>query len=162
MGARQVLCARNAERLELVAREVAALGGEVRCVSGDVTQSATHEACVAAASEAFGGLDGAFNNAGMVGPMAPLADIAAEDFAAVVSANLAAAHHAVRAQVPAMLASGGGALVFTSSFVGNSVGLPGMGAYASAKAGLAGLVKSLAADYAHMGNSGQCPAARRD
>ena len=50
-----------------------------------------------------------------------------------------------------MLDSGGGSLVFTSSFVGNSVGLPGMGAYGAAKAGLGGLAKALAADYAHRG-----------
>ncbi len=46
-----------------------------------------------------------------------------------------------------MLSRDGGAIVFTSSFVGTSVGLPGMGAYAAAKAGLMGLVKSIAADY---------------
>ena len=50
-----------------------------------------------------------------------------------------------------MLARGGGAIVFTSSFVGTSVGLPGMGAYAAAKAGLMGLVKGIAADYAARG-----------
>ena len=150
-GARLILCARNAERLAAVAEEVSSLGGEARCVSGDVALATTHEACIAAAQDAFGGLDGAFNNVGLVGPMAPLADIAAADFAEVLAVNLIAAHHAVRAQVPAMLAGEGGALVFTSSFVGNSVALPGMGAYASAKAGLTGFVKSLAADYAHMG-----------
>lgn len=45
-------------------------------------------------------------------------------------------------------AQGAGALVFTGSFVGNSVGLPGMGAYAAAKAGLMGLVRAITADYA--------------
>lgn len=50
-----------------------------------------------------------------------------------------------------MLEQGAGALVFTSSFVGNSVGLPGMGAYAAAKAGLMGLVRGIAADYGAAG-----------
>jgi NAD(P)-dependent dehydrogenase (short-subunit alcohol dehydrogenase family) len=50
-----------------------------------------------------------------------------------------------------MLEHGGGALIFTASFVGNSVGLPGMAAYAAAKAGLIGLVKGLTADYGALG-----------
>ncbi len=50
-----------------------------------------------------------------------------------------------------MLARGGGAIVFTSSFVGTSVGLPGMAAYGAAKAALMGLVKGLTADYAVKG-----------
>jgi NAD(P)-dependent dehydrogenase (short-subunit alcohol dehydrogenase family) len=50
-----------------------------------------------------------------------------------------------------MLERGGGALIFTSSFVGTSVGLPGMAVYAAAKAGLMGLVKGITADDAAMG-----------
>jgi NAD(P)-dependent dehydrogenase (short-subunit alcohol dehydrogenase family) len=50
-----------------------------------------------------------------------------------------------------MIEQGGGALVFTSSFVGNSVGLPGMGPYGAAKAGLMGLVRGITADYAAAG-----------
>ena len=150
-GARQVLAGRDPQRLDNVAAEIAMLGGQAQIVRGDVADGALHEACVESALKEFGRLDGAFNNAGMAGPLAPLAEIPAADFAQVVCVNLLAAHLAVRVQVPAMLDSGGGSLVFTSSFVGNSVGLPGMGAYASAKAGLTGLVKSLAADYAHQG-----------
>ncbi|WP_426265331.1 SDR family oxidoreductase [Sphingomonas sp. PWP1-2] len=53
--------------------------------------------------------------------------------------------------MPAMLEQGAGAIVFTGSFVGNSVGLPGMSAYATAKAGLMGLVRGIAADYGAVG-----------
>ncbi len=150
-GARLVLNARNGERLDAVCAEVAAMGGEAQSVMGDIADAATHKACVAAAMDAYGALDGAFNNAAMVGPMAPLAEVAPADFVEFVRTNLCSAHLAVHAQVPAMLKSGGGALVFTSSFVGNSCGLPAMGAYATSKVGLSGIVKSLAADYAHMG-----------
>ena len=50
-----------------------------------------------------------------------------------------------------MLERGGGSLIFTGSFVGNSVALPGMGAYGTAKAALGGLAKAITADYAHRG-----------
>ena len=63
-----------------------------------------------------------------------------------------AAFLAAQAQVPAIAARGGGAIVFTSSFVGfSNAGLPGMGAYAASKAGINGLVQSLAADHAAQG-----------
>lgn len=92
-------------------------------------------------------MDVAFNNAGLVGAMKPLAQISPVEWGAVIATNLTAAFLGARAQIPAMLACGGGSLIFTGSFVGNSVGLPGMAAYAAAKAGLAGLVKGLTADY---------------
>jgi NAD(P)-dependent dehydrogenase (short-subunit alcohol dehydrogenase family) len=50
-----------------------------------------------------------------------------------------------------MLQAGGGSIIFTSSFVGTSVGLPGMAVYAAAKAGLMGLVKGITADYGSQG-----------
>ena len=56
-----------------------------------------------------------------------------------------------RSQIPAMLARGGGAMVFTSSFVGTSCALPNMGAYGCAKAVLSALAKSITADYAAQG-----------
>jgi len=150
-GARLVLVARGAERLENVTRGIAEAGGSALACAGDVTASETNDRAVAMALEAYGRLDGAFNNAGTVGAIRPLAELGREDWDEVLSGNLTSAFLAARAQVPAMLAGGGGSLVFTGSFVGNSVGLPGMGAYAAAKAGLRGLVKALAADYAHCG-----------
>ena len=50
-----------------------------------------------------------------------------------------------------MLERGGGSLIFTSSFVGHTAGMPGMAAYAAAKAGLIGLTKALAAEYGPRG-----------
>jgi NAD(P)-dependent dehydrogenase (short-subunit alcohol dehydrogenase family) len=106
---------------------------------------------VEAALGSYGRLDGALNNAGAVGAIKPLAELSLDEWDEALSVNLTSGFLAARAQVPAMLASGGGSVVFTGTFVGMSVGLPGMGAYASAKAGLSGLVKSITADYAHLG-----------
>ena len=147
-GASLVLVARRLDRLEQLAGEIGGTG--VVTVAGDVTDPETHNRAVAA-SQRFGGLDIAINNAGLVGAVRPLADLSLEEWSEVIAVNLTAAFLGVKAQIPAMLAKGGGALVFTGSFVGVSTGLPGMGAYASAKAGLLGLVKSIAADYSAQG-----------
>jgi len=95
----------------------------------------------------FGGLDIAVNNAGAVGPFKPLADVTLAEWQDTLAANLTSAFLAARAQIPAMLERGAGALVFVSTFVGTSVGIPGMGAYAASKAGIMGLVKGITADY---------------
>ncbi|WP_294252597.1 SDR family oxidoreductase [uncultured Sphingomonas sp.] len=150
-GASLILVARRQDRLDSVAAAIEAAGGRAITVAGDVTDMATHEAAVAAARARFGGLHIGFNNAGVVGAMQPLATIDPADWSAVLATNLTAAFLGARAQIPAMLASGGGALVFTGSFVGASVGLPGMSAYAAAKAGLLGLVRGITADYGAAG-----------
>src|SRR3546814_980662 len=67
----------------------------------------------------------------------------------VISVNLTSAFLAAKAQIPAMKKRGKGSIVFTSSFVGfSNGGMPGMGAYAASKAGLLGLVQSLASEHA--------------
>jgi NAD(P)-dependent dehydrogenase (short-subunit alcohol dehydrogenase family) len=150
-GARLVLVARSVDRLDALCAEIRDAGGEAVSSHGDVTEAETHKAAVNRARSEYGGLDVAFNNAGLVGPVAPLAEITADQWELIIATNLTAACMATCAQVPAMLERGGGSLIFTSTFVGNSVGMPGMGAYGTAKAGLGGLVKSITADYAHRG-----------
>jgi NAD(P)-dependent dehydrogenase (short-subunit alcohol dehydrogenase family) len=151
-GACVVLNARGAEALETVAEEIRQAGGQAAVVPGDVTLAETHARLAETALEQFGRLDIAINNAGTVGQIAPLAELDPNSWHAVLSGNLTSAFLAARAQIPALLASGGGgAIVFVSSFVGTSVGLPGMAAYGAAKAGLMGLVKGITADYAAAG-----------
>jgi NAD(P)-dependent dehydrogenase (short-subunit alcohol dehydrogenase family) len=150
-GASLVLVARRQERLDAVAEEIKDQGGRAVAIAGDVTDEHTHAEAVTAACTTFGGLHIALNNAGLVGAMAPLAEIEPRQWSEVLAVNLTAAFLGARSQIPAMLEYGGGALVFTGSFVGNSVGLPGMGAYGAAKAGLLGLVRGITADYAANG-----------
>lgn len=150
-GANLILIARGAEGLSKVAREIENVGGKAVCHAGDVSLPETHRAAVEQALATFGRLDIAFNNVGYVGPVQPLAQIALYDWQQVVTTNLTSAFLAAAAQLPPMIEQGGGSLIFTGSFVGNSVGLPGMSAYGAAKAGLTGLVKGITADYAHLG-----------
>lgn len=146
-GAAVVLVARRQDPLDQLARYIEERGGRALAIAGDVTEERTHEEAVVAAQSTFGGLNIAFNNAGLVGAMQPLAELEPREWSEVLAVNLTAAFLGARAQIPAMLEQGAGALVFTGSFVGNSSGLPGMGAYAAAKAGLMGLVRGIAADY---------------
>ncbi len=150
-GAKVVATARRAAELDVLAKEIGTAGGQAIAVAGDLTDPRTHQAVVEAAESHFGGLDIAFNNAGIVGRAAPLEELTPDEWDAVIRTNLTAAFLGARVQVPAMRRRGAGAIVFTSSFVGTSVGLPGMAAYGAAKAGLAGLAKGLTADYAAEG-----------
>lgn len=150
-GASVVLVARREQPLKLIVEEIRDGGGDAVAVAGDVKEARTHEEAVAAAQATFGGLHIAFNNAGLVGAMRPLTEIEPEQWADVLAVNLTAAFLGARVQIPAMLEGGGGALIFTGSFVGNSVGLPGMSPYGVAKAGLMGLVRGITADYAATG-----------
>ncbi|SMO60322.1 SDR family oxidoreductase [Paracoccus laeviglucosivorans] len=150
-GAALVLNARRGERLERVAQDIRAAGARVQVITGDVADAQTHAALVDAALQNFGRLDIAVNNAGTVGPLMPLAQIQPQDWQQVITVNLTAAYLGARSQIPAMLGQGGGALIFVSSFVGTSAGIPGMAAYGASKAGLMGLVKGIAADYGAQG-----------
>lgn len=146
-GASVVLNARRKTALEDVAWRIHEAGGRAHLVVGDVNSADTQRELVEAAVNVFGGLDIAFNNAGTVGAVKPLAEISPEEWLQTITTNLTAAFLGSRHQIPAMLQRGGGSIIFTSSFVGTSVGLPGLGAYAAAKAGLMGLVKGIVADY---------------
>lgn len=146
-GAKLVLGARRAGLLEEIAEEISAKGGEAAFLAGNVEDSAYAEALVTLAQERFGGLDGAFNNAGITGDMGPVPEMAESNWHKVIAVNLDSGFYAARHQIPALRKRGGGSIVFTSSFVGQGIGLPGMAAYAAAKAGLVGMTQVLAAEH---------------
>lgn len=151
-GANVVLGARRSVELEALAGSINRGNGRAVYLSGDVKDKGYADALVDLATKEFGGLHGAFNNAGIVGEMGPIPDMGLANWSDVISVNLTAAFLAAKAQIPAMIKQGGGSIVFTSSFVGfSNGGMPGMGAYAASKAGLIGLVQSLASDHAAEG-----------
>lgn len=148
-GARVVLGARRSTELEALVARINQSNGRAVFLAGDVKDAGYAKALVELALTEFDGLDGAFNNAGVVGSMESVSNMGIDNWNDVLSVNLTAAFFAAKAQIPAMKKRGGGSIVFTSSFVGYSnAGLPGMGAYAASKAGLIGLTQSLAADHA--------------
>ena len=150
-GARIVAAARRQADLDALTAAIAEDGGEAVALAGDVNDEAYARALVELAQGRFGGLDIAFNNAGAVGPMGPVPDMPRQTWENVLDTNLTGAFLAAKHQIPALLARGSGSLIFTSSFVGVTAGMPGMAAYAAAKAGLVGLTQVLAAEYGREG-----------
>lgn len=146
-GARLVLGARRRDRLEVLAEEIRSAGGQAVVVPGDVADEAYAAELVETSKREFGGVDAAFNNAGITGELGPIPEMETSNWRDVLNINLDSAFFASKYQIPAMKACGGGSIVFTSSFVGHTIGLPGMGAYAAAKAGIIGLTQVLAAEH---------------
>lgn len=150
-GASVVATARRQAELDNLIAAIESDGGRAVALAGDVTDPALADRLVETALERFGGLDIAVNNAGIVGALAPIHDITPARWRETLDVNLTSAFLMARAQIPAMLARGGGSLVFVSSFVGHTAGLPGMADYAASKAGLIGLTQVLAASYGAQG-----------
>ena len=150
-GARLVLSGRRTGALATLCAEIAATGGEAEAVPGDVRDEEVACALVRTAEERFGGLDMAFNNAGIVGDMGPVEDLSLDAWRTLVDTNVTGAFLGARHQIPALRRRGGGALLFTSSFVGVGAGMPGMAAYAATKAALVGLVQGLAVEHGEAG-----------
>ena len=148
-GANVVLGARRKPELESVAEKINQSNGHAVSLVGDVKDPDYAQALVDLAVAEFGSLDGAFNNAGMMGEMGPVTEMDFTTWQDVITTNLTGAFLSAKAQIPALTKNGGGALVFTSSFVGvSNGGMPGMAAYAASKAGLNGFVQSIASDHA--------------
>jgi NAD(P)-dependent dehydrogenase (short-subunit alcohol dehydrogenase family) len=150
-GAKVVATARRQDKLDALVAEIEAGGGEAIAIAGDVRDEGLAKAVVVAAVDRFGGLDIAFNNAGATGEMAPIAEMSTAGWRDTLDTNLTSAFLGAKYQVPAMLERGGGSLIFTSTFVGYSAGMPGMSAYAASKAGLIGLTQVLASELGMKG-----------
>lgn len=150
-GARLVVTARRQAELDALVAEIAAEGGDAVAVAGDVRDETLAKAVVDTAVHRFGGLDIAFNNAGTIGEMGPVPELSLGGWRDTIDTNLTSAFLAAKHQLPAMIARGGGSLVFTSTFVGYTVGFPGMAAYAASKAGMIGLVQVIAAEFGPRG-----------
>lgn len=149
-GAKVVVAARRKSELDALVAEIAKAGGHAVAVAGDVRDEALAKALVDAAVGRYGGLDIAFNNAGAIGEMGPVPDLSLTGWRDTLETNLTSAFLGAKYQIPAMIARGGGSLIFTSTFVGYTVGMPGM-AYAASKAGLIGLTQVLAAEFGAKG-----------
>jgi NAD(P)-dependent dehydrogenase (short-subunit alcohol dehydrogenase family) len=134
------------------AEETAALAGEATAVQGDVTVASDLEGAVAVAVERYGGLDWAVNNAGItLHKKLRAAEITEDEWRRVIDVNLTGVFLGMRAELPAMLERGGGAIVNVSSVAGLVGSSAADAAYSAAKHGIIGLTKTAALDYATLG-----------
>jgi NAD(P)-dependent dehydrogenase (short-subunit alcohol dehydrogenase family) len=148
-GAAVLVADLSANAAEQVTREITEAGGTARPFVADVSDLDGVAAMVAAAAE-LGPLRVAVNNAGIGGVALPVGEVPVEDWRRVIEVNLNAVFYCMRAELPAMVAAGGGSIVNMTSVLG-SVGFVGSGAYVSAKHGVVGLTKAAALEYAHAG-----------
>ncbi len=149
-GAAVVLAARDTAALASVADGIETRGGRALAVAADVTDADSMRRLVDRAVATFGRLDAAFNNA-TAGPLpAPLADIDPDEFDLGIATNVRGTFLGMKFQIPAMLASGGGAIVNMASIAGVN-GTANLAAYVAGKAGIIGLTKVAALDYADQG-----------
>lgn len=150
-GASVIVAARRAHELNELVAEIHRDGGAAVALAGDVCGEAHAKALVDLAEQRFGGLDIGFNNAGWTGEMGETPSVSLDGWNRTIDTNLTSAFLGAKYQIPAMMRRGGGSLIFTSTFVGHTAGMPGMAAYAAAKAGLIGLTQVLAAEYGRHG-----------
>lgn len=145
-----VLGARDTESLGRVVATIEASGGHAVAAKTDVGDVDSMRALVQLAVESFGRLDAAFNNA-TDGPMpGPLADIDPDEFDLGIRTNIRGTFLGMKFEIPAMLASGGGAIVNMASVAGVRA-MTNLAAYVTGKAGIIALTETAALDYADRG-----------
>jgi NAD(P)-dependent dehydrogenase (short-subunit alcohol dehydrogenase family) len=149
-GATVVLAARTRPELEALAVDIAAAGGRALAVPTDVTDPASVHALVGRTVSTYGRLDAAFNNAGHGHQPVPLAELAVDEFDHVLAVNARGVFLALKHEIAAMRASGGGAIVNMTSTAGVR-GVTGIGAYVASKHAIVGLTKTAALDHAKDG-----------
>jgi NAD(P)-dependent dehydrogenase (short-subunit alcohol dehydrogenase family) len=149
-GATVVAAARDASGLEAVAGRIRASGGRANAIPADVRDAESVSSLVGSILERYGRLDYAFNNAAAGPPPAPLADIDPGEFDQGIATHIRGTFLGMKFEIPAMLRSGGGAVVNMASIAGLN-GTANLAAYVAGKAGIIGLTKVAALDYADQG-----------
>jgi NAD(P)-dependent dehydrogenase (short-subunit alcohol dehydrogenase family) len=152
-GAAVVLAGRRKELGDEAVAGIRGRGGEALFVRTDVTSEPDVAALVETTVRTYGRLDVTFDNAGGAGDGAafgPVADVPAAAFGDTITLNLTSAFLSLKYQVPAMLAGGGGSVLFNASNLG-VVGMAGAAAYVAAKHGVVGLARSAALEFAERG-----------
>jgi NAD(P)-dependent dehydrogenase (short-subunit alcohol dehydrogenase family) len=149
-GARVVIGNRNVERGEETVALIRQAGGTASFRRTDVLVAAEIEALVNHAVKTYGGLDLAFNNAGIEGDVAPLVDHTEADYDAVMGVNVKGVWLSMKYEIPRMLERGGGAIVNCAS-IGGLIGFPNMAIYIASKHAVIGLTKTAALEYSERG-----------
>lgn len=154
-GARLVLTDLEftSEELEETRRLCAALAGDeaVMVFSADVTDPSSVDALFDAAGGHFGAPDLVFNNAGIQGDIAPLADYSPDDFAKVIAVNVTAIFHVLRVAARRLRADGRGGAVVNSASMAGVEGAANMPAYSASKGAVMSLTRAASKDLAPLG-----------
>lgn len=149
-GANLVLADFDDELVAQTKELVTALGAKALTVHADVTQEDEVRAYVDAAVAEFGEIHGFYNNAGIEGKIGPVAELDKPDWDQVLAVNLTGVYLGMRHVLPVMISQGFGSVVCTGS-IASTLGLPQTIAYNASKHGVAGIVRTAAAEVAKSG-----------
>ena len=150
-GANVVVSGRRISEGENVVREITSAGGNALFVRTDVSREDDIVTLIEKTVASFGALHIAFNNAGVESQFGLLTtEQTVEQYRHVCDINIAGVLLSMKHEIPAMLRSGGGAIVNTSS-VGGHVGFPGASVYVASKWAVIGLTKTAALEFAKQG-----------
>ena len=157
-GGRVLVVDQNGEGAHATAEDIRAAGGHAEAMRADISDYGQCAAMVSRAMQAFGSLHVAFNNAGIPGSMTKAVhEYELHEWNQMLAVNLTGVFHCLKAEVPAMLASRGGAIVNTASVAG-LVAAKHMASYISAKHGVVGLTRAAALDLIGQGIRGHARA----
>ena len=149
-GASVVVADRDASGAEEIAASVNSAGGTAVSFEVNVADASEVEAMVQFATDTYGSLQLAVNNAGIAGPSAATADYPLDGWRQVIDVNLSSAFFGLKYEIPALLRAGGGSIVNMASILG-TLGFAQSPAYVAAKHGMVGLTKTAAIEYAKQG-----------
>lgn len=149
-GAQVALVDVDEARGEQVAREIDHKGGRAIFIEADVSDDDAVASTVQRTVDELGGLDIAFNNAGIEGEPRPTHECTPENWDRTLAVNLTGVWSCMRHQIPVMLERGGGSIVNCASVAG-LVGFPTIPAYVASKHGIVGLTRTAALEYAEQG-----------
>ena len=149
-GARVVAADVDVDGGESTVAEIEDAGGEATFVETDVSDPEDVETMVKTAVDTYGALDFAFNNAGIEGESERAGEQPLANWERVIDTNLKGVFLCMQEELPAMLESGGGAIVNTSSIAG-ILGFPEISPYVASKHGVIGLTKTAALEYSGEG-----------
>ncbi|MFC7131545.1 MULTISPECIES: SDR family NAD(P)-dependent oxidoreductase [Salinibaculum] len=146
-GAKVVAADVDVEAGQATVDEIEDDGGEATFVETNVAEEDDVKEMIETAVSEYGGIDVLFNNAGIEGPLSTFADYDMDSFDQVVAVNLRGVFMGIKYGIEAMLADGGGSIISTSSIAADS-GVMGRSAYSATKAGVNGMTRVAAMEYA--------------
>ena len=149
-GAKLVLSDVDDEQGAALAQEIAGKGGTASYERCDVTDEAAVQGLVEKTIGELGGLDGAFNCAGILGSLGNVGDTAYDDWRRILDVDLNGVFLCTKHEITAMAQRGSGSIVNMASAAG-LIGWPAAAGYVAAKHGVVGLTKSAALEYAQQG-----------
>ncbi len=145
-----VVSGRNKINGDLLVRKIIQEGGEAIFINVDVTKPESISNLIGTAIKHFGGIDFAFNNAGIEGDALSIVDMNDQNWDQVINTNLKGLYSCLKYELSAIISRGGGAIVNTSTSL-TKLGLPKAGAYIASKAGVDALTRVAAIEYGSYG-----------